>query len=74
MTSWSILDLLHEGLDEAEIAAALELSRGDLREHMNVIRGGMVKQLIANGKSRHQAALTLGITENQAALYELAAR
>ena len=74
MTCWSILARLHEGFAEAEISTEMNLSRGDFREHMNVIRGAMVKQLIDSGMNRHQAAKTLGISENEAALYERAAR
>lgn len=75
MTCWSILALLHEGYDsDSELAATLDMSRGDVREHMNVIRGAMVKRLMDSGMDRNQVAKTLGISTNEVALCERAVR
>lgn len=74
-TCWWILALLHEGYTgESELASILDLARGDLREHLRVIRGATVKRLLDAGMTRHQVATTLGITENEVALHEVAVR
>lgn len=50
------------------------MTRGVLRENMNVIRAATVKKLESDGHDRHTIAVTLGITDNEVALYERMSR